>query len=220
MLIMGFQATEFTYLAMNLPPPPQIGSRGDCVPVLRVGQCSFDQIKEVLLAQKANGFDPIGSKIKGSKGQGQNHTYGFALVSLLTHLCRVGAEEYWLQLDSFSNWLSVNFGWSTVPLLFPYPKGLPEVSLSIIQQFNTILKGRYMGDFNGNFEQKYIMWRSTSDFFSLFDTAKIALTVPPVVLKSKVNKQELTVLECEQTVWEGVSQNFSNRVPFLVENKF
>jgi hypothetical protein len=185
-----------------------IGSRGECIPTIRVGAGTFDQLREVLQAQARSG---LGTAPK-SAGP------AYSLVCLLEHLCRVGAQEYWLQLDSFSTWVEKEFGWIVVPFLPPFPKGLDNSSLVSINQFLTILKGKFMGDFQGNFVNRFCMWRPLSKFMASLSIKKIDLSIPPVFLLSE--GKEKKILECNQSEWAGVDVCFDDRSPIEVESKF
>lgn len=188
--------------------PSMIGSRGDCAPTIRINEGSFNQLKEVLKAQLKSGLKP--------KPRCEGPVY--ACVSLLSHLCKVGAQEFWLQLDSFSTWVEKELGWIVVPFLLPYPLGLPDFSLVAVQQFLTILKGKYLGDLNGNFNKVFGMWRPLSTFMSISMISKKNLLVPHTFLKS--NDVIVKFLECEQDVWTGVDLSFENRYPLEVEKVF
>ena len=188
--------------------PAMIGSRGDCAPTIRINEGSFDQLKEVLKAQLKSGL-----KIKPV-----SESPVYACVSLLSHLCKVGAQEFWLQLDSFSTWMEKELGWVVVPFLLPYPLGLSDFSLVAIQQFLTILKGKYLSDLNGNFNKVFGMWRPLSTYMSISMISKKNLLVPHTFLKT--NDVILKYLECEQDVWTGVDLCFENRYPLEAEKVF
>ena len=182
--------------------PAMIGGAGDCAPNSRVEQGDFNQLRDVLLAQKAKGFSPKAGS--------------FAMVGLLAHLIRVGAEIYLAQLDDFSKWLNTHFNLRTFPILFPFQQGFTDVQLVIIRQFFTLWQGKHMGDFLGNHDPTFQFWSPLFDTFQTLKVERKPLPVPPVTTTSGSPR----VFECIQDNWVGYTVGSSKRIPQQIESLF
>lgn len=182
--------------------PAMIGGAGECAPNIRVEQGDFNQLRDVLLAQKANGFSPKAGS--------------FAMVGLLAHLLRVGAENYLAQLVDFSNWLNTHFNLRTFPILFPFQLGFTDVQLVIIRQFFTLWQGKHMGDFLGNHDSTFQFWVPLFDTLQTLKIDRKPLPVPPVTITSGSPR----VIECIQDNWVGYTAGSSKRIPQQIESLF
>ena len=98
---------------------------------------------------------------------------------------------------SFNHWYSIMSysTWTVVPYLPSFPKGLENSAL--VSQFLTILKGKFMDDFQGNFINRFFMWRPLSKFMSWSFLTKIYCSIPPVYLFSEGRDKKF--LECNQS---------------------
>ena len=163
--------------------PAMIGGAGDCAPNIRIELGTFDQLREVLIAQSAHGFSP-------SAGS-------FALTGLLSHLLRVGPEAYLAQFEVFASWLKTNLKLIAIRILFPFPVGFSDVQLVIIRQFLTLWQGKYMGDFLGNYNSTFALWQPLLSTFKDHNFLTKSLPVPPVLLKAETPR----VIECKQEVF-------------------
>ena len=67
--------------------PWRLGEGINCVPVMRIEDANFEQIKQALLAQQGNGFCP--------------HEGSVFVVGLLFYVCRVGSSKFWADFTSF-----------------------------------------------------------------------------------------------------------------------
>ena len=57
-----------------------------------------------------------------------------AVVLLLSHLLRIGHDDFWQELSAFSAWAATK-NLTVLPGLPPYPTGLRHTDLMIIGQF-------------------------------------------------------------------------------------
>ena len=88
--------------------PPVVGSKTDCLPVLKVASGGgFEHLRVALEAQVMHGLKPREGMIMA--------------VSLQTYLARVGSELFWTQFDEFSKWASETFSAIVMPFLTPFP---------------------------------------------------------------------------------------------------
>ncbi len=171
--------------------PPIIGSQKECVPTIRINNPTFETLKESLRSQKKNGL---------GKNEG-----GVALVSILSFLINVGASEYLSKLGDFSEWAKTEMGWEVIPFITPYPHGLPEHALITIQQFLSVTKAKFLGDFMGGVDNKYSMWKPFSIACKNLGMEKKSLPVPPI---SFTNKEKTITIQCENEVFLGsIKQN-------------
>ena len=179
--------------------PPAIGGMEDCSPVIRVGQASFSNLKEVLLAQKMHGFFP--------------HASSVAIVCMLEHLLKVGNQVFWSQFDVFSTWLTDTFGWGVMPTLPPLPDDLSTSQLNTIQQFFKTLQCRFLGDFQGKKSDNYILWKAFSKTNNLFAKEKTQVHPPPVALNGGI------ILDCQGLLPTSCG-NFSKEIPTEIQTAF
>jgi len=178
--------------------PPTVGSQKECVPTIRISNPTFETLKESLRAQKKNGL---------SKNEG-----GVALVSILSYLINVGATEYLAKLGEFSEWVKVEMGWDVIPFVTPYPHGFPEHALITIQQFLSVIKAKYLGDFMGGVENKFSMWKPFSIACRELGMEKKILPVPPISFTK--NNKTITI-QCDSEVFLG-----STKPNTLIESTF
>jgi hypothetical protein len=182
--------------------PISVGGGGKCIPTLRVEHGSFNQLKEVLAAQLEHKFHPA----KGT----------FVLVGLLAHLFRVGLEEYIVQLEDFTIWAEKNLGWVVVPILLPFPTGLPDNHYVVIQQYITFLQGKYLGDFSGNVNASFSAWKPLTALFEKYNVAEKDAPIPPFLLKGSTDRY----IESVNRVRLGFEGDFSNKIPSELEKDF
>ena len=157
--------------------PPAIGGMEDCSPVIRINKAGFSDLKEVLIAQKKNGFFP--------------HPGSVAIVCMLDHLLKIGNEIFWTQFDDFSTWLKITFELKAMPTLPPLPNDLSISQLISVQQFFKTLQGRFLGDFQGEKNDCYILWKAFQSSIDSLGKNKVFVPSPPVALKGG------TILNCE-----------------------
>ena len=188
----GGRETRRVFLIGDAFVPPHVGGENDCFGVLRIRGGSFSQAQDVLEAQVKNGLTI-------SSGS-------FFVVSLLTHLCRVGSASFWSEFDLFEKWCKKQFNVSVLPTLPLFPKGLDDQHLISIEQFLKTLQGRYIGDMSGGTVGAYSLWRPFHLTMLNFEGKRVTQAVPPVNVKGKV------ILGGNQ-VWEGLEGDFSKGCP-------
>ena len=178
--------------------PPIVGSQKECVPTIRISNPTFETLKESLRAQKKNGL---------GKNEG-----GVALVSILSYLINVGATEYLSKLGEFSEWVKAEMGWEVIPFVTPYPHGFPEHALITIQQFLSVIKAKFLGDFMGGVENKFSMWKPFSIACRELGMDKKILPVPPI---SFIKNNKTITIQCDSEVFLG-----STKPNTLIESTF
>ena len=164
----------------------------DCAPVIRIKKATFSDLKEVLIAQKKNGFFP--------------HPGSVAIVCMLDHLLKIGNEIFWTQFDDFNTWLKITFGLRAMPTLPPLPNDLSISQLISVQQFFKTLQGRFLGDFQGEKNDCYILWKAFQSSIDSLGKNKVFVPSPPVALKGG------TILNCEGEISTSCG-DFSSEMP-------
>ena len=152
--------------------PWRVGQGGNCVPLLRIEDGDCTAIRHALVAQVNNGFKPEEGSI-------------FA-VALLSHLCRVGSQHFWRELDDLARWCQGVFKATLWPFLPPFPVGFPAGCLVAIHRFLTELQGRYLGDFQGRVEGRYTLWYPLDKFFNDLKAEKTEMSAEHIFVGAKM----------------------------------
>ena len=91
--------------------PATAGAEKDCLLVWRVEGGSFDHMRAIMNAQ----IGGMGLQLGAGSG---------VVVSLMTHLFRLGESGYWQELSDFIDWCKHEFKLTVLPTMTPYPRGL------------------------------------------------------------------------------------------------
>ena len=175
------------------------------MPLLRVEDGDYTAIKQALIAQVNNGFKP---------GEGC-----IFAVGLLSHLCRVGSQHFWRELEDFSRWCQGVFKATVWPFLPPFPAGFPSGCLVTIHRFLTELQGRYLGDFQGRVEGCYTLWYPLDRFFNERKVSKTEMSAEHIFVGAENGSHEKLII-CPTDGWGGINANFESHVPEDIENGF
>ena len=188
----GLKECRRVFLIGDAFVPPLVGGENDCFAVIRIRGGSLSQAQAVLEAQNDNG-------LAISPGS-------FIVVCLLTHLCRVGNAAFWTDFDKFDEWCKIKFKAVVLPTIPTFPKGFESHHLVTCEQFLKTLQGRYMGDMRGGTVGAYSLWRPFHLSMSNFEGERVALAVPPVIVKGNV-------ILGGNSVWAGLEGDFSGGCP-------
>ena len=149
--------------------PSVLGSRGSCLPTLRVESGSFEQLQFLLDYQRSRGF-----KLK----QGS-----FAIVCLLSHLARVGHSVYWSEYLIFSSWAQRCLNLTVLPAMVPFPMGYSTSSLISFTQLFVNIQAADVGDKSGLGNFKFCLWKAFLSASQNFGAGVAAIPAPPIMVK-------------------------------------
>ena len=183
--------------------PWRVGEGGDCVPTIRVQNADFQQLKNVLFAQKKSGFEPPQGSV-------------FA-VGLLTHLARIGNAAFWDHFLDFSGWCQRHFGAVAWPFIPPFPRSISANCLVTLHQFLVEMQGRYMGCTLGKRDPIYSLWKPLDFTSNENGIAKVKIVAPNVCMKSSGGEK---ILICPENGLPGFEDDFSKGIPKQLETKF
>ena len=183
--------------------PWRVGEGGDCVPTIRVQNSDFQQLKNLLFAQKKSGFEPPQGSV-------------FA-VGLLSHLARVGNAAFWDHFRDFYGWCQRHFGAVCWPFLPPFPKSISASVLVTLQQFLVELQGRSMGCSLGKRDPIYGLWKPFVEVAKKQGIVKVKVVAPNVCMKTIGGEK---ILICPENGWPGFEGEFSKFLPKDLEIQF
>ena len=148
--------------------PWRVGGEGDCVPTIRVENADFQQLKNVLFAQKKSGFEPPQGSV-------------FA-VALLCHLARVGNTTFWSHFADFSAWCQRHLGAVCWPFLPAFSESLPEQFRVSTHQFMVEMQGRHNGDFLKKKDARFSLWMPFEKVSKKYNINMVKIVAPNVCM--------------------------------------
>ena len=184
--------------------PAAAGAEGQCIPVIRVENGSFEAIKQTLWAQKTLGFKVAEGAV-------------FA-VSLTQYACMVSSDMFWHGFDDLARWIKERMHGELVPFIMPYSSGLSDQQLSRIQTILNDMRARFLGENQGKWDWRFSLWRPLYDFFESNLVTKRKVLVPPSKLK-RLNGT-YAVIESPQRAYQGVHSDFAKSYPPDLEKSF
>ena len=147
--------------------PPVIGSRGSCLPTLRIESGNFEQLQTIMEYQRSCGFKMRAGSI--------------AIVCFLSHLARVGHSVYWSDLKIFSSWAQKSLNLTVVPSLVPFPVGYSMSTLiSFTQMFVNIQAADVGGGSGSGF--KFCLWKAFLMSSQNSGAGVVAIPAPPIMV--------------------------------------
>ena len=183
--------------------PWRLGEGINCVPVMRLEDANFELMKQALLAQQGNGFQPQEGSV--------------FVVGLLSYICRVGSAKFWADFSSFQGWARANFGAAVWPVIPPFPCDFPEESITAIHNVMTGMQCRYEGDFHGNYDLDFCLWLPLDRLYNQLGVDKIPMRSEHFHLKGIYG--EIFAIG-PKTGWAGFSTKFKDHIPQAIESTF
>ena len=181
--------------------PILCGDRGACCPTIRVQSGTFAQLKSLLTYH----FE-AGLKVKPGS---------VAVVLLLSHLLRIGHDDFWSELIEFTNWASTKH-LTILPGIPIYPTGLRDTDLMLIGQFVQHLVVANYGAVAVNTRKNYEFWRPAVLSLQQHHADGINITAPPTRIPELDNKRFDTTVN----VSKGLQGDWRKGVPATVELSF
>ena len=181
--------------------PSVLGSRGSCLPTLRVEAGNFEQVQFLLNYQRSKGL-----KFK---------TGSYAIICLLTHLARVGHSLYWAEFQTFSSWASKSLNLTVLPSLVPFPTGYSTSSLISFAQLFVHMQVADVGDKSGLGNLKYCLWKAFLLASQYSGAGVVAIPAPPIMVI-----EAGTLSECNLDFVSGFRGNWQHGPPRHIAAQF
>ena len=183
--------------------PWRLGEGINCVPVMRIENANFEQIKQALLAQQGNGFCP--------------HEGSVFVVGLLFYVCRVGSSKFWADFTSFQGWVKANFQAKVWPIIPPFPREFPQESIAAIHNTVVGMQCRYEGDFHGNKDPDFCLWLPLDRLFNQLGVEKLDMKSEHFHVKGAYS--EIFAIGPKKG-WVGFRTAFTQHIPQTIEQTF
>lgn len=181
--------------------PPVVGTQGSCCPVMRVNDGSFQQLKDLITFQIAQGLRfPRGSIL---------------CTFMLSHLLKIGANLYWSEVVSFIEWMNDNHGVTVLPGIPPYPCGLEAQQLVSLSQFFHYLLGSYFGKGPVRNDSSYSLWKPFQITAAELKTTSVHVHAPPIMIQEANH-----LFYCGQVFVSGFEGDWSKQVPGNIQITF
>ena len=181
--------------------PVLCGDRGKCCPTLRVQSGSFAQLRSLLEYQMEAGL-----KVK----QGS-----VAIVMLLSHLLRIGHDDFWSELLAFSSWAATK-NLTVLPGLPTYPTGLRPSDLMVIGQYVQHLVVASYGAVDVSSRKNYEFWRPAVLSLQQHHADGGNVIIPP----TKVHEMGSKRFDAAVNVSQGLEGDWKNSIPPNFELSF
>ena len=193
--------------------PATGGANKDCLLVWRVEGGSFDHMRALMNAQ----IGGIGLKL----GAGT-----VVVVSLMTHLFRIGETGYWTELNEFMDWCNHQFKLTVLPAITPYPQDLPWRFISAARRFYARLQWRNFGNSTTRNDPIFSLWKPFMKVAGADELKPMCrleqFCAEPVTVKNNKNPKEPHYLNCDGIFLIGVGsqRDWEHGMPAALEKRF
>ena len=144
--------------------PAKVGSDNDCMPTIRINGGSFEQFRRVLEWQER---------------EGQKIAYGsIAIISIVTHLCRVGHDFFWAEMRVFAEWCK-NRNLLLMPMIPYFPASLNDHHKEEIHKAYTHMSLLHYGNAINGREHRFGLWEPLARTATELKITKESV-IPPV----------------------------------------
>ena len=144
--------------------PAMVGGDNDCMPTIRIEGGSFEQYRRVIEWQEREGL-----KI----------AYGsVAVISLVTHACRVGHDYFWTELRVFAEWCK-NRNLLLMPMVPFFPTSISEHHKAELHKIYTHISLLHYGNVVNGREHRFCLWEPLALTADELNLDKVSV-VPPV----------------------------------------
>ena len=181
--------------------PVLCGDRGKCCPTLRVQSGTFAQLRSLLEYQMEAGL-----KLKPGS---------VAVVMLLSHLLRIGHDDYWTELLSFTSWAATK-NLTILPSIPTYPTGLRPSDLMVIGQFVQHLVIASYGAAEASTRKNYEFWRPAVLSLQQHHAEGGNVVIPPTKVHEMGNRR----FDSAVNVSQGLKGDWKNSIPPNYELSF
>ena len=123
--------------------PCMLGNDNDCFLVIRINGGSIQQFKDVL-----NWQEKQGQRIQAGS---------ICILSLVTHVCRVGHDYYWAESRAFAEWGKAR-GLFVMPTLPPFPSTIKSKHRIELQKVFTHIQLLHYGNSISNKDLRFCLW--------------------------------------------------------------
>ena len=186
--------------------PPLVGTQTECCPTIRIDGGSLDQFEAMLRHHIQNGL-----KIQPGS---------VVIVSLITHLVRVGQELYWDQLVNFSHTMA-ELNLSVMPCLPPFPSGYDDRALMNLHQFFIRLQGCHYGNQVVSKNPRFCLWEPVLKLALDLKSEVVDLPTPHVRVREL---GEDALVDCSSNFLAGFCYQdkaiWTHQIPGHVESGF
>ena len=184
--------------------PAMFGGDNDCCPTIRINGGSFEQFKRV---------------IEWQEKEGQIISYGsVAILSIVTHLCRVGHDFFWTELRAFSEWCKIK-NLLLMPMIPFFPTTISEYHKIEIHKAYTHTQLLHYGNNVAGREQRFCLWEPVVK--TALDIKNVMVSVePPVFRVAELGDPILGTVGHGGDSFIGGFSNMDNSVSSKVERTF
>ena len=181
--------------------PPVVGTHGSCCPVMRINNGSFQQLKDMITFQIAQGLRfPRGSIL---------------CTFMLSHLLKIGASLYWNEVVSFIEWMNDMHGVTVLPGIPPYPCGLEAQQLVSLSQYFHYLIGSYFGKGPVRNDSSFSLWKPFQKSAAELGVSNVHVYAPPILIQEANH-----LFYCGQIFVSGFEGDWSKQVPGNIQITF
>ena len=183
----------------------------DCLLVWRVEGGSFDHMRAIMNAQ----IGGMGLQL----GAGS-----VVVVSLMTHLFRLGESGYWQELCDFTDWCKHEFKLTVLPTMTPYPRGLPWRFISAARRFYARLQWKNFGNSTVRNNPLFSLWRPLMTVtLTLTDICEVKyFTTEPLMIKNNKDIKDPYYVGCDGQFLMGAGEaaDWANGMPAVLEKAY
>ena len=143
--------------------PAMVGSDNDCFPTISIEGGSFEQYRRV---------------IEWQEREGQKFAFGsVAILSVVTHLCRVGHDFFWSEMRVFAEWCK-NRNLLLMPMTPYFPASLADHHKAEIHKVFTHTSLLHYGNVINSREHRFGLWEPLARTADELKVAPVDVVAP------------------------------------------